>query len=131
MERRGTRWALGGWTALVVLFLWAPLALIMVYAFNKSNVQSWPIPGFTTHWFHVAWQASEVRNAQPDPYVWYHLALALDHQKKYPEALIAVNSALKFVGPNADLEKLALGERDRLSKLAGPAAATAPAKVPK
>src|SRR5258708_11627186 len=75
--------------------------------------------------------ASEVRNAQPDPYVWYHLALALDHQKKYPEALTAVNSALKFVGPNADLEKLALGERDRLSKLAGPAAATAPAKVPK
>jgi tetratricopeptide (TPR) repeat protein len=74
--------------------------------------------------------ASEVRNAQPDPYVWYHLALALDHQKKYPEALTAVNSALKFVGPNADLEKLALGERDRLSKLAGPAAATAPAKVP-
>ncbi len=42
-----------------------------------------------------------------------------------------MNSALKFVGPNADLEKLALGERDRLSKLAGPAAATAPAKVPK
>ena len=39
MERRGTRIALGAWTALVVLFLWIPLALIMVYAFNKSNVQ--------------------------------------------------------------------------------------------
>jgi tetratricopeptide (TPR) repeat protein len=75
--------------------------------------------------------ASEVRNAQPDSYVWYHLALALDHQKKYPEALTAVNSALKYVGANADLEKLALGERDRLSTLAGPAAATAPAKVQK
>src|SRR5204863_667201 len=63
MESRGTRWALGGWTALVVLFLWAPLALIMVYAFNKSNVQSWPIPGFTAHWFHVAWHAEELRTA--------------------------------------------------------------------
>ena len=63
MEQRATRIALGVWTTLVVLFLWVPLALIMVYAFNRSNVQSWPIPGFTTHWFHVAWQAEEVRTA--------------------------------------------------------------------
>ena len=72
MESRGTRWALGGWTALVILFLWLPLALIMVYAFNKSNVQSWPIPGFTTHWFHVAWQAREVRDA-----IWLSVRAAL------------------------------------------------------
>jgi putative spermidine/putrescine transport system permease protein len=63
MERRGTRWALGGWAVLVVLFLWVPLALIMVYAFNRSNIQSWPIPGFTTHWFRVAWNSEEVRQA--------------------------------------------------------------------
>jgi putative spermidine/putrescine transport system permease protein len=63
MESRGTRWALAGWTTLVILFLWIPLALIMVYAFNSSNVQSWPIPGFTTHWFSVAWHAQEVRDA--------------------------------------------------------------------
>jgi putative spermidine/putrescine transport system permease protein len=72
MERRSTRWMLGGWTTLVVVFLWAPLALIMVYAFNKSNVQSWPIPGFTTHWFRVAWDASEVRSA-----VWLSVQAAL------------------------------------------------------
>src|SRR4051794_28170803 len=35
----------------------------MVYAFNSSNVQSWPIPGFTTRWFHVAWRSEEVRQA--------------------------------------------------------------------
>ena len=63
MEQRSTRLALGAWTALVVAFLWVPLALIMVYAFNKSNVQSWPIPGFTTHWFSVAWHSEEVRTA--------------------------------------------------------------------
>ena len=39
-------------------------SLIMgVYAFNSSNVQSWPIPGFTTHWFSVAWHDAEVRTA--------------------------------------------------------------------
>jgi putative spermidine/putrescine transport system permease protein len=72
MEQRSTRWALGSWTVLVILFLWLPLGLIMVYAFNKSNVQSWPIPGFTTHWFRVAWHASEVRTA-----IWLSVRAAL------------------------------------------------------
>jgi putative spermidine/putrescine transport system permease protein len=63
METRATRIALRAWTGLVVLFLWLPLLLIMVYAFNSSNVQSWPIAGFTTRWFHVAWHSEEVRQA--------------------------------------------------------------------
>jgi putative spermidine/putrescine transport system permease protein len=72
MEARSTRIALGVWTALVLLFLWFPLALIMVYAFNKSNVQSWPIPGFTTHWFSVAWHSEDVRSA-----IWLSARVAL------------------------------------------------------
>ena len=72
MERRGTRIALVTWTVLVVLFLWLPLVLIMVYAFNKSNVQSWPIPGFTTKWFRVAWHSQEIRDA-----VWLSVRVAL------------------------------------------------------
>lgn len=72
MERRTTRIALVAWTALVILFLWVPLALIMVYAFNKSNVQSWPIPGFTTKWFRVAWHSQDVRNA-----LWLSVRVAL------------------------------------------------------
>jgi putative spermidine/putrescine transport system permease protein len=72
VEQRSTRWVLGGWTALVILFLWLPLGLIMVYAFNKSNIQSWPIPGFTTHWFRVAWDATEVRTA-----IWLSVRAAL------------------------------------------------------
>ena len=47
----------------MVAFLWTPLVLIGVYAFNRSNVQSWPIPGWTTHWFHVAWADPDVRNS--------------------------------------------------------------------
>ena len=43
------------WTIGVVLFLWIPLVLIMVYAFNSSKIQSWPIPGWTFHWFRDAW----------------------------------------------------------------------------
>jgi putative spermidine/putrescine transport system permease protein len=63
VETRATRLSLGLWALLVVLFLWIPLVLICVYAFNSSNIQSWPIPGFTTKWFHAAWQNSEARDA--------------------------------------------------------------------
>jgi putative spermidine/putrescine transport system permease protein len=58
-----TRLALGAWTLAVGLFLWLPLTLIIVYAFNSSNVQSWPIAGFTTKWFGIAWHDSQVRDA--------------------------------------------------------------------
>ena len=63
METRATRIGLRVWTVLVVLFLWTPLVLIGIYAFNKSNIQSWPIPGVTTHWFSVAWHDPDVRSA--------------------------------------------------------------------
>jgi putative spermidine/putrescine transport system permease protein len=63
METRAARIFLRAWTAAVVVFLWFPLILIFVYAFNASNVQSWPIQHYTTHWFHVAWHTQEVRDA--------------------------------------------------------------------
>src|SRR3954452_376938 len=72
MEARSTRIALGVWTALVLLFLWLPLALIIVYAFNKSNVQSWPIPGFTTKWVSEAYHSEDVRSA-----LWLSVRVAL------------------------------------------------------
>jgi putative spermidine/putrescine transport system permease protein len=63
METRPTRVALGVWTVFVVAFLWLPLVLVAIYAFNASKIQSWPIPGWTTHWFSVAWHESEVRDS--------------------------------------------------------------------
>ena len=63
MESRATRIALGVWVALVLLFLYVPIGVICLYAFNSSNIQSWPIPGFTTKWFHEAWNDQEVRDA--------------------------------------------------------------------
>jgi putative spermidine/putrescine transport system permease protein len=63
MESRLSRAGLALWTLGVVLFLWIPLLIILVYAFNTSNIQSWPIPGFTTHWFSVAWHDQEARSA--------------------------------------------------------------------
>jgi putative spermidine/putrescine transport system permease protein len=48
---------------LVLLFLFVPIAIIILYAFNKSNVQSWPIKGLSTKWLSVAWNDPQVRSA--------------------------------------------------------------------
>jgi putative spermidine/putrescine transport system permease protein len=58
-----TRLALRLWVALVLLFLFAPIAIIILYAFNKSNVQAWPIAGLSTRWFSTAWHDAQVRSA--------------------------------------------------------------------
>jgi putative spermidine/putrescine transport system permease protein len=48
---RGTQWLLRGGTALTLAFLYLPLLVIAVYAFNKRVVQIWPIPGLSLRWF--------------------------------------------------------------------------------
>jgi len=63
VETRGTRIALAVWTAIIVVFLLAPIGLIVVYAFNASNVEGWPITQFSTRWFGDAWHNSEIRDA--------------------------------------------------------------------
>lgn len=72
METRVTRIGLWAWGAFVFAFLWIPLLIMAVYAFNSSNIQSWPIPGFTTKWFSEAWHDEEVRTA-----LWLSLRAAL------------------------------------------------------
>ena len=63
MEARVSRLSLGVWAVLVVAFLWIPLVLICTYAFNSSNIQSWPIAGFSTKWFSTAWNDQDARDA--------------------------------------------------------------------
>jgi putative spermidine/putrescine transport system permease protein len=58
-----TRLALRIWVALVLAFLFVPILLIMLFAFNTSTIQSWPIPGLTFKWFPETWNDPEVREA--------------------------------------------------------------------
>ncbi len=62
--------------------------------------------------------AAELVKIHPDPYVWYHLALAQDHRKKYAAALSSVNQALQLASSDPDLQKLAEVEHERLAGLA-------------
>jgi len=63
VETAWTRLALRIWVALVLVFLFVPILIIMVYAFNTSTIQSWPLPGFTFKWFPETWNDPEVRDA--------------------------------------------------------------------
>jgi len=60
---RFSRLAFAVWTALILLFLFFPIAIILVYAFNPSNVQSWPLHGLSTKWFSSTWHNAEMRQA--------------------------------------------------------------------
>lgn len=76
--------------------------------------------------------ATELNKAQPDAVVYLRLALALDRQQKYQEALAAANRALELAGSGA-VADAARQERDRLTKLLGsapPAPAAKPTPTP-
>jgi putative spermidine/putrescine transport system permease protein len=48
---RAEKIAFGLSGALVLVFMYLPLGLIVLYAFNETNINSWPFPGFSTRWF--------------------------------------------------------------------------------
>jgi putative spermidine/putrescine transport system permease protein len=63
MESTAVKVALQVWVALVMLFLFTPIVLILVYAFNASNIQTWPIAGLSLRWFGSAFANEEIRTA--------------------------------------------------------------------
>jgi len=50
-------------TAATLAFIYVPLLVIGLYAFNESITQGWPISGYTTDWFGEAWRDETVRDA--------------------------------------------------------------------
>lgn len=50
-------------TAVVLVVIYAPLALVLVNSFNTSRSFSWPPDGWTTEWWNAAWDNQEVRDA--------------------------------------------------------------------
>src|SRR3954470_8010474 len=67
-----------------------------------------------------------------DPVTWLNLALALDNQKKFPDALTAANKAVQLATAPGyeEVLKTAQGEQARLKQLSGGAATTPNASAP-
>jgi putative spermidine/putrescine transport system permease protein len=60
---RGTTWGLRAMTALTLAFIYFPLLVIALYAFNERRIQAWPITGLTLHWWERALDNPGARDA--------------------------------------------------------------------
>ena len=62
-ETRSTRILLRLGAGATLAFIYFPLVVIAIYAFNENISQTWPIEHYTTKWFSVAWNNPDVRDA--------------------------------------------------------------------
>ncbi len=69
----------------------------------------------------------DINSKEPDGVLYLRLAIALDNDKKYPEALDATESALKYNQAGSEAAQLATTEKARLQKLVGTTPAPTPA----
>jgi spermidine/putrescine transport system permease protein len=60
---RSGAWILRAFFFLVVLFLYAPIVILLIFSFNDSAVPTFPLSGFTFHWYHQFLTNSDLRAA--------------------------------------------------------------------
>jgi putative spermidine/putrescine transport system permease protein len=63
VESRLTRVLLRLGAGMTLLFIYVPLFVIALYAFNENVTQKWPIENYSTKWFSVAFHDEKVRDA--------------------------------------------------------------------
>ena len=57
------KWLLRAGTGLTLVFVYTPLVVIALYAFNESRIQAWPIKGVTLEWWDRALHNPGARDA--------------------------------------------------------------------
>ena len=62
LSRNGAR-LLRAFFALVVVFLYAPIVILLIFSFNDSQLPSFPLSGFTLHWYHQFLTNADLRGA--------------------------------------------------------------------
>jgi putative spermidine/putrescine transport system permease protein len=63
VESRAMRILLRGGALVTLSFIYLPLFIIALYAFNRNVTQAWPIEKYSTRWFSVAFNDPDVRDA--------------------------------------------------------------------
>jgi spermidine/putrescine transport system permease protein len=62
LGKRGGPW-LGIATALVLLFLYLPLFVVVLYSFSATRVNAWPIQGYTLDWYRKLMGDSDIHES--------------------------------------------------------------------
>jgi spermidine/putrescine transport system permease protein len=60
---RSGRWVLRAFFCLVVVFLYAPIAILLLFSFNKSVLPTFPLSGFTLDWYRQFLHDPELHSA--------------------------------------------------------------------
>ncbi|MGN6797692.1 MAG: ABC transporter permease [Gaiellaceae bacterium] len=60
LSRNGAR-VLRGFFGIVVVFLYAPIVILIIFSFNNADVPSFPLSGFTLRWYHQFIQNGDLR----------------------------------------------------------------------
>jgi len=65
VSRRGrlVRRALAGWACLIYVFLFSPIVLLILLSFNKNRYGSFPITGWTFHWYSSIATSPDLQSA--------------------------------------------------------------------
>jgi spermidine/putrescine transport system permease protein len=110
LSKNGAR-LLRAFFALVVVFLYAPIAILVIFSFNDSDLPTFPLSGFTLHWYHQFLTNADLKGAL---------------------ATSAIVAALSSVGAVAlgVLASLALARRRFLGKAAVSALLLSPLVIP-
>jgi spermidine/putrescine transport system permease protein len=62
LSKNGRR-TLRAFFGLVVVFLYAPLVILLIFSFNSSQLPAFPLSGFTLHWYHEFFANGDLRGA--------------------------------------------------------------------
>jgi spermidine/putrescine transport system permease protein len=62
LSRNGRR-LLQALFVLVVVFLYAPIVILLIFSFNDSQLPAFPLSGFTLHWYHQFLTNSDLQAA--------------------------------------------------------------------
>ena len=60
---RQTRWGLIGLTGAVLVFLYLPIAFLILFSFETASTPGLPITGLTFHWYQVLFADSSIQKA--------------------------------------------------------------------
>jgi spermidine/putrescine transport system permease protein len=60
---RLVRRALAGWACLIYIFLFGPIVLLILLSFNKNRYGSFPITGWTFHWYSSIASSPDLQSA--------------------------------------------------------------------
>ena len=60
---RSGAWILRAFFAFVVVFLYAPIVILLIFSFNDASLPTFPLSGFTLHWYQEFLTNSELKSS--------------------------------------------------------------------